>query len=193
MYKKEYAFGKEVKFNDLFKIVTKDQAITTIRKSEKWVNYDVNPPKIHKKGESTSKVGNYFHFSTSGEYRDSISVNATPFLIEWINNNMLIVNHDTIHFKAVIHSADSVDIYSEYGQILGSRLLINCKLSEIKNKKYRIAVKVQNNSGYGYIWKDLRPSGSLQPYEYDSKAEAYKILNMCYPEQTESEVKVYEV
>lgn len=192
MYKKEYSFTNEIKFSDLFKIVSKEDARPTIRKSEKWVNYDVKPPKVHRKGEDTSKIGNYFHFSPIGE-RESISVNATPFLIEWINNNMLIVNHDTIHFKAVVHSADSVDIYCEYGQIIGSRLLINCKLSDIANKKYRIAVKVKNNSGYGYIWQDLRPSGSRQPYEYDSKDEAQKIRDMCYPEQTNDQVKIYEV
>ena len=61
---------------------------------------------------------------------------------------------------------------------------------------WRIKIKCQiaNQSGYGwhYDWKDVRPTGGA-PYEYATKQAAQDIINICYPLQTENEVKAEQV
>ena len=42
---------------------------------------------------------------------------------------------------------------------------------------YRMQVKVDG------VFKNVRPSGSQSPYDYDTRLEAERMLDICYPDQ----------
>ena len=41
-------------------------------------------------------------------------------------------------------------------------------------------------------WVSVKPTHG-QPYEYDTKVEAYHTLNMCYPTLTSEDARVIEI
>lgn len=57
--------------------------------------------------------------------------------------------------------------------------------------KYQIHVKIYVNGMHE--WFPVRISNSKQPYEFNSLEIANYTKNMCYPDQTEDEVKIVSV
>lgn len=55
---------------------------------------------------------------------------------------------------------------------------------------YRIMVKIFDEVNKKYEWRALRPSGCKTPYQYETKAEAIKIKNICYPGELAEGVKI---
>ena len=47
-------------------------------------------------------------------------------------------------------------------------------------------------SGYRGEWRDVHPTGG-KPYIFDTKEKALEMRYMCYPEQSEREVRIFEV
>lgn len=59
--------------------------------------------------------------------------------------------------------------------------------------RIKIKIKVPEGHSFRYEWRDMKPSRLSLPYEWKTKKEADQMRQMCYPEQTEEEVKVYQV
>jgi|WetSurMetagenome_2_1015567.scaffolds.fasta_scaffold383494_3 hypothetical protein len=57
---------------------------------------------------------------------------------------------------------------------------------------WQMEVKVRVDEG-PRIWAAVRPTGG-SPYRYNTRLEAYRMLEMCYPEEAYgSEVRIVEV
>lgn len=124
---------ENVKFSELFTIVSKEDAREIQRMSPAWEWTDSQGYTFkHRKGEDKSKIGNYFYFqSVDVPYKESIWVNPSPMLVKWICDNTLIINHDTTNFKAVIFKDGSMDVYFQYGQIIGGHYLGRFHISDL--------------------------------------------------------------
>lgn len=48
---------------------------------------------------------------------------AQPFLVEWISENMLNISHDNIYFEAILRNDGSCLLVAQHNQIIGSRYL----------------------------------------------------------------------
>ena len=59
----------------------------------------------------------------------------------------------------------------------------------MSSQKYIVQVSVKNNEGE-YEWKNVQPSHSNNPYEFDNENEAYRMINMCYPCKITHRVRV---
>jgi hypothetical protein len=54
-------------------------------------------------------------------------VEATPALVVFLRENMILVNHDTISFKVCVYADGTGRVWANYSQIIGSRFL--CELT----------------------------------------------------------------
>ena len=60
---------------------------------------------------------------------------------------------------------------------------------------FEMQVKMKNEEGY-YEWRSVHCSGSHEPYRYETREEALKMLRVCYPPvmlPAECETRVIEV
>ena len=57
--------------------------------------------------------------------------------------------------------------------------------------KYRMQIRLWKNT-QEKEWVSVKPTHG-QPYEYDTKVEAYHTLNMCYPTLTSEDARVIEI
>ena len=58
--------------------------------------------------------------------------------------------------------------------------------------KYQMQVHMRTcDHPVKYEWRSVHPTGG-KPYEYETREEADRMLNICYPEQTSNEVRVIE-
>ena len=53
---------------------------------------------------------------------------------------------------------------------------------------FKMQVKMKVNDSE-WEWRDVHPTGG-KPYQYETKAEADKMLDMCYPMQTNDQARV---
>ena len=55
-----------------------------------------------------------------------------------------------------------------------------------------VSVKELQADGPVKVWRKVHPTGG-KPYVYETRAEAERMLRMCYPLLLESEARVVEV
>lgn len=58
-------------------------------------------------------------------------VSSSNALVKWIEGSMIPVNYDTIHFKMLHFESGITHIWSEYGQIIGDRLLMQLRTEHL--------------------------------------------------------------
>jgi hypothetical protein len=54
---------------------------------------------------------------------------------------------------------------------------------------YEMQFNFENPETKKREWKSIRPTNG-QPYQYETEAEARKMLDMCYPDQLEEHKRV---
>ena len=69
-----------------------------------------------------SEVSNWIHISGVYGY-DSTRAVLPQWLIDWIQNNMLAVDHDSIYFNVIVRDDQHALVTAQYNQIIGSRWL----------------------------------------------------------------------
>ncbi len=57
---------------------------------------------------------------TGRDYSGSCWVQAQPFLVEWISENMLNISHDNIYFEAILRNDGSCLLVAQHNQIIAS-------------------------------------------------------------------------
>ncbi len=57
---------------------------------------------------------------------------------------------------------------------------------------FEMQVLVENHATHKKEWKSVRPTGG-QPYQYETREEAQRTLEMCYADALVEEVRVIEV
>jgi len=118
LFQRQVAFPEVTRFDELFDEVDKynDKSI----KAREW---------------NMVKVGTYCIIFDNRKNQQnthkSLAVKVNDKVFQWITSNMLYIIYDTLHFKAIIYDDGSVNIYVEYGQILGSRLLASMDVESI--------------------------------------------------------------
>ena len=120
----------DTKFSDLFTIITKDESIDIPHINPAWVNYGVNPPIKHK--AEKSRITGFMSFRViGGGWKDSIYVKPSDSVVEFIKNNMLAIQNDSISFRVVIFPNGDADIYADYNLILGSWYIARVSAKEL--------------------------------------------------------------
>jgi hypothetical protein len=57
------------------------------------------------------------------EHFQTISLFPRKPLAQWLGENLLSIDYDTLHWKIIVFE-DTFDLYVSYGQILGTRLVL---------------------------------------------------------------------
>lgn len=112
-YEKKPAFDSGYNLSDLFSSFVNHKGGTEFKKVERQEN----------------KKASIIYFLCGSDGKNYLVYHATPkqILIDVIESQMLAIDYDSIGFKIVVFP-DSIDIYAEYGQIIGSRLIGNFPL-----------------------------------------------------------------
>jgi hypothetical protein len=70
------------------------------------------------------------------------NVEATPALVAFLRENMILVNYDTIFFKVSVYADGTSRVWASYGQIIGSRFL--CELTPEETQLFTDSEEVDN-------------------------------------------------
>lgn len=120
---REIAFPKARKLADLFTSIESYDKVGETGSAHVWktdeVEYGLNTRREYK---GRSVLSKFCSVRTDGDW-ESLSITASPELIEWLADNMLLMDRDSISFEIVDHRNGTGLLVAKNSIILGSRWL----------------------------------------------------------------------
>lgn len=57
---------------------------------------------------------------------------------------------------------------------------------------FAMQVRIYEEAAKRHAWAYVHRSGSIRPYLYETKEEAWRMLEMCYPDLSREDLRVVE-